>query len=260
MVNKKKTKNEPNGYACIYSRVSTVDQSEEGHSLDAQYQECKRYIDYKQYKLVGEYSDKGISGTCRKRQGLRDCIDKLDSIDSHGKPKVIVFYSLSRLSRDICYFTRIYEELKEKGIVMASISENIDMSGASGKMIMMILSTFSDFEREQISERTKMVLKNIKEKEKRWIGRCPYGFRIRKEDGKLVVVPEELEMVNTIFFMREKYKTPYQKIADELTGDWSRNKVFQLYHLKDNYKDIYPKYAGSDQLGEITEILNWYKD
>ncbi|MEE9311133.1 MAG: recombinase family protein [Planctomycetota bacterium] len=71
-------------------------------------------------------------------------------------------YSLSRLCRSTKDAINISEQLDKSGADLVSLSERLDTTSASGKMIFRMLAVLSEFERDQISERTKAALAHKK--------------------------------------------------------------------------------------------------
>ena len=129
--------------AGIYARVSTREQD-----IDKQVQElieyCKR--NNHDYEL---YVDKGISGSKESRPEFNKLMEdiRLKKID------LVVCYKIDRLSRSIQHFLLIFTELQNKGIGLISITQPIDTTSASGRLLMQIISAFAEFEREMIRER-----------------------------------------------------------------------------------------------------------
>ncbi|MFH1311496.1 MAG: recombinase family protein [Nanoarchaeota archaeon] len=143
--------------AGIYARVSTKEQD-----IDKQVQElidyCKRHS--YDYKL---YVDKGISGVKESRPEFNRLMEdvRLRKID------LVVCYKIDRLSRSMQHFLQIFTELQNKGIGLVAISQPIDTTSASGRLLMQIISAFAEFEREMIIERVTLGKKRSKKKQGR---------------------------------------------------------------------------------------------
>lgn len=120
-----------------YARVSTDNQ------------ELNRQIDLlNQYSVDEIYSEK-ITGTKRNRPKLNELMRRVRNGDS------IVIESLSRLGRSTKDLLNIMSELKEKGVQVISLKENIDTDTPTGQLIITVLSAISQFERDVIVQRTK---------------------------------------------------------------------------------------------------------
>ena len=94
-----------------------------------------------------------VSGIKTKRPQLVECLRSLREGD------VLIVWRLDRLGRSVPELIKIMLELQQRGIEFKSLSEAIDTSTATGKMIFHMLAAFAEFERNLISERTKAGLK-----------------------------------------------------------------------------------------------------
>jgi len=112
---------------------------------------------------------------------------------AHG---VLVVYSLSRLARNTEETIAMGNRLAKAGADLVSLSEKIDTTSATGKMIFRLLASLAEFERDQISERTTMALGYKKSQNER-VGELPYGFQ-ESPDGKLIPHAGEQANIATI--------------------------------------------------------------
>lgn len=199
-----------NKQAIGYLRVSTQDQAEEGVSLEAQRSKINAWCSLNDYTLTAVYEDAGISGSSmRKRPGLQQAMDDV------GKDAALVCYSISRLSRSTRDMLDIAEKLQAKGADLVSLSEQIDTTSAAGRMVFRLLASLSEFERDQIAERTKAALAHKKAIGEKY---APVPFGFREVDGRLVEVKREARIVVKILEQRAAGKT-LQSIADQLNTD-----------------------------------------
>ena len=160
-----------------YIRVSTVEQAEQGYSLEDQSRRIKAYCVAREIDLVGVIADVGISGADPERSGLGGVLAVLED----GYADALVVTKLDRLSRSACLMLTITEELEAAGIAIVSITESIDTSTPAGKFFRTILAGVAEFEKELITER--MVAgkraKQLKLGPAAYLGgpTVPYGFR-----------------------------------------------------------------------------------
>ena len=139
--------------ACVYTRVSTAEQANEGYSIDEQERMCKAAIESKGWRYSGTFSDPGISGRTMDRPGLQSMIQAI------GRKEVnaVVIYKLDRLSRKQRDTMTIIEDVLLKNeIALVSINETLDTSTPWGRAMIGILSSFNQMESENIQMRTAM--------------------------------------------------------------------------------------------------------
>ena len=195
-----------------YVRVSTEDQANEGVSLDAQKAKLAAWCLANDYELSKVLVDAGLSGgRADNRPGLQSAIEEACKTKS-----ALVVYSLSRLARSTKDTIAIGERLDKAGADLVSLSEKIDTTSAAGKMIFRMLAVMAEFEKDQISERTKMAMAHKKSKSER-VGTIPFGFDL-SSDG--VTLTENAVEQATIKTIRELGSRGFslRDIADNLTS------------------------------------------
>jgi DNA invertase Pin-like site-specific DNA recombinase len=124
-----------------YARVSTADQN-----LDLQRDALQKYGCTQIYEDVA-------SGKNSNRQELEHCLKSLRTGD------VLVVWRLDRLGRSLSDLVRILGELESRGVGFASVTESIDTTSATGKLMLHMIGAFAEFERNLIRERTNEGLK-----------------------------------------------------------------------------------------------------
>ncbi len=133
--------------AALYVRVSTDTQADEGYSIDEQLDRLKAYCKAQDWTVGGIYRDPGYSGSNLDRPGMRKLMAEATGYD------VVVVYRLDRLSRSQKDTLHLIEDVFPSFV---SITESFDTSTSVGKMMVGILSAFSQLERERIKERMQM--------------------------------------------------------------------------------------------------------
>ncbi len=196
--------------AIAYIRVSTEEQATEGVSLNAQRSRVEAWCVVNDFQLAGVFVDAGISG---KRADNRPELQ--NALTAVTKTKgVLVVYSLSRLARSTKDTIAISERLNRANADLVSLSEKIDTTSAAGKMVFQMLAVLAEFERNQISERTKAAMSHMRE-QGRFLGEVPFGYDLRADGETLIENPGELETIALIKSLREKGYS-LQGIAKEL--------------------------------------------
>lgn len=176
-----------------YVRVSTQGQADDGVSLEAQKAKIRAWCEVNDYELVAVYED-AISGTKANIEGRQTAID-----NSEGK--ALVVYSLSRFARSTKDTLHLAEKLDKQGTDLVSLTEKIDTTTAAGKMVFRMLAVLNEFERDQISERTRAALAHKKANNEKY---APVPFGYREVNKRLVEVKKEAQIVAEILRMREQ--------------------------------------------------------
>ena len=201
--------------AIAYFRVSTVGQAVDGVSLEMQRAKVRAWASLHDAEIVAEYADEGLSGKRADRPGLVSAL-------SHAKREkaALVVYSLSRLSRSTLDTLQLTTDLERAGCDLVSLSEKLDTSTPAGRVVFRVLAALSEFEREQLAERTRGAILHLKAKGQRY-GSIPHGFR--DEGGQLVRDERESRIVELVQSLRARGLS-LRKISDELTARGAFNR------------------------------------
>jgi DNA invertase Pin-like site-specific DNA recombinase len=148
----------------IYARVSTKN----GQDPEMQIAELREYIRNRKWKIAGEYVDRGISGASDSRPEL----NRLMADASRRRFDVVAVWKFDRFARSVTHLLRALETFRALGIEFVSLSENIDTSTPTGKMVFTVLASVSELERSLIGERVRAGLRNAKARGTR-LGRPP---------------------------------------------------------------------------------------
>lgn len=179
----------PSDGCVLYVRVSTARQAEAGVSLNAQRRWLALWAQAQGYRVLGCHVDAGISGgRADNRPALQDA---LDQACEHGA--VLAVYALSRLARSTKDALTIADRLEKAGADLVSLSESIDTTSAAGKMVFRMLAVLAEFERDLVSERTRLALAHKRGCGEKTGGKVPFGYR--DDDGQLVEVPQQQEAI-----------------------------------------------------------------
>ncbi len=184
----------------IYTRKSTSENLDmDFNTLDAQREAAELYIRSQASQgwvvLPDRYDDGGFTGGNMDRPGLQRLIDDIEA----GKVDCVVVYKVDRLSRSLLDFAKLIEVFDQKGIGFVSTTQQFNTSTSLGRLVLNILLSFAQFEREMISERTRDKMGAARRKGK-WVGGPPVlGYAVDRERRRLVVVPDEAEQARAIF-------------------------------------------------------------
>ena len=179
----------------IYKRVSTTMQVD-GYSLDAQAEKLKRYAEFQDMKIMGEYSDEGKSG--KSIEGRGQFLQMMRDIES-GKDKVdyVLVFKLSRFGRNAADVLNSLQHMQDYGVNLICVEDGIDSSKDAGKLMISVLSAVAEIERENILIQT-MEGRKQKAREGKWNGGfAPYGYKL--ENGELLIAEDEVEIIRVIY-------------------------------------------------------------
>jgi DNA invertase Pin-like site-specific DNA recombinase len=132
--------------AAIYARVSTPDQH-----IETQLYALRELAARRGFEIVHEYTDIGVSGSKARRGGLDALL-----ADAHRRRfSIVLVAAFDRVARSVKHFLTVVDELNDLGIEFVSARENIDTSGAMGRMFVTIIGCIAELERSLIVERIK---------------------------------------------------------------------------------------------------------
>lgn len=179
----------------IYTRVSTSMQVD-GYSLDAQKDKLRKYAEFQNMLVAGEYCDEGKSG--KNIEGRPEFLRMLRDIES-GKDGVsfVLVFKLSRFGRNAADVLTSLQRMQDFGVNLICVEDGIDSSKDSGKLMISVLSAVAEIERENILVQT-MEGRRQKAREGKWNGGfAPYGYKL--VDGHLQIAEEEAEVIRIIY-------------------------------------------------------------
>ena len=152
--------------AAIYARVSTPDQH-----LEAQLYDLRDLAAKRDYTVIREFEDRGVSGSKSKRAGL----DAMLSSARRREFDVLLVAAFDRIARSTKNFLEIVDELNELGIEFVSAREAIDTSGPMGRMFIALVGSIAELERSLITERIKAGMRRVRLEGGR-LGRAPLNI------------------------------------------------------------------------------------
>ena len=182
----------------IYTRKSSEEGlDQEFNSLDAQYESCKSYIASQKHEgwtvIRERYDDGGFSGGSMERPGLKALLTDVAA----GKIDVVVIYKIDRLTRSLADFARIVELLEKHGASFVSVTQSFNTKTSMGRLMLHVLLSFAQFEREVGAERVRDKIAASKAKGMWMGGTVPLGYDA--VERKLVVNEPEAEIVRALF-------------------------------------------------------------
>jgi len=134
-----------------------------GQDPEVQSREIREYCQRRRWKLMDEYVDTVISGAKERSPEL----DRLIADAHRRKFDVAVVWRFDRFARSVSHLLRALETFRALGIEFVSLSEQVDTTTPTGKMILIVLGAVAELERSLIAERVRAGLRNARAKGKR---------------------------------------------------------------------------------------------
>jgi DNA invertase Pin-like site-specific DNA recombinase len=182
-----------------YTRVSTREQAEDGHGLDAQRHEITRTAEARGWQVVAWSTDAGVSGgQLDRRAGWSRAIELVES----GEVDAIVATKIDRVSRSVADFAGLVARAKEHKWNLVVLDIGLDLSTPTGEFVATIMCAAAQLERRMIGQRTKDGLAAAKAK----------GVRLGRP-------PEVTDDVAARVVQLRSTGATLAEIADELTQD-----------------------------------------
>jgi len=195
--------------AVAYLRVSTDKQAEHGVSLDAQRAKVEAYASLYDLDLVDVVVDAGVSAKTLERPGLGRALAMLEGDEADA----ILVVKLDRLTRSVGDLGHLLDTYFAPGRwALMSVSENIDTRSAAGRLVLNVLASVAQWEREATGERTRAALAFKKQKGEYTGGRPPYGWRVAADGVHLEVYPPEQTVIVEARRAREEGMS-YRKVS-----------------------------------------------
>ncbi|MES1053351.1 recombinase family protein [Bacillus thuringiensis] len=177
----------------IYRRVSTDMQAEKGSSLEAQKERLNAFAVSQGWAVTKDYVDEGYSAKDMNRPALQRMLS-----DMRDKQfDIILVYKIDRLCRSVRDLNDMIKEFEVCNVKFKSSTESLDTTTATGRMMINIIGTLAQWEREQTAERVSMIM-NERSKKGLWNGGpMPYGYILKNDT--VSIIEGEAKLVNFCF-------------------------------------------------------------
>jgi len=209
----------------IYTRKSTEDGLEqEFNSLDAQRLSGENYVRSQEgegWRVIPDlYDDGGFTGGNMDRPALKRLIADIEA----GKIDCVVVYKVDRLSRSLLDFSRILELFEKHHVSFVSVTQLFNTANSMGRLMLNVLLSFAQFEREIISERTRDKIAAARRQGK-WVGGMPLlGYDVTSPGSRLTLNESEAAQVRAIFDLYLQERSLIRVIAELDQRGWNSKK------------------------------------
>ena len=247
--------------AALYIRVSTEEQAMHGLSLTAQRDTLAQYAQENGLKVVGIYTDEGI--TARKKYRNRAAFMRMLEDVQANQIDIILFIKLDRWFRNVADYYEVQRILDNHRVQWIATEENYDTTTANGRLHLNIKLSIAQDESDRTSERIKFVFDNKVKRGEVISGKVPLGYKI--ENKKLVIDPQTAPIVQDIFqqytvirsvralreYVLNKYSLVYGQTGIRALLDNER--YIGRAHGQD---DFCPPLISSEQFQQVQELLS----
>jgi site-specific DNA recombinase len=184
----------------VYTRKSTEEGLDQDfNSLDAQREAAEAYIHSQAHAgwtcLPERYDDGGYTGSNLDRPALQHLLADIQA----GQVDCVLTHRVDRLSRSLLDFARLMETFEAHHVAFVSVTQHFNSGTSMGRLVLNVLLSFAQFERELIAERTRDKVAAARRKGKWSGGLPPLGYDVDVQTKKLVINAEEAARVRAIF-------------------------------------------------------------
>jgi site-specific DNA recombinase len=170
----------------------------------------------KDWDLVNVYIDEGLSAKTLNRTGLQQVVTTLKSRDIDA----VIVYKLDRLTRSVIDLNKLIELFDRYNVALVSLVESLDATSATGRLMLNLLASVSQWEREVIGERTRDAMTYLKANNRIYT-REIFGYDI--DNSQVIPNYREQQNIKRMYNLRSEGLS-YQAIADTLNADGIRAK------------------------------------
>jgi site-specific DNA recombinase len=190
--------------------VSTEKQADFGVSLEAQQEKVRAMAVVQGAELVEIIIDAGESAKSLNRPGMTKLLALVDS----GAIDTVIIAKLDRLTRSVKDLAELLERFNRRGVSLVSVADALDTRSAAGRLVLNIMVSVSQWEREAIGERTRDAMHHKRANGER-VGTVPFGYRMAADGLHLEADSAEQGILSRIRELKSAGHTT-RKIADEL--------------------------------------------
>ena len=252
----------PRKRCAVYCRVSSDERlMQEFNSIDAQKESGQAYVASQRSEgwipVVDDYDDPGFSGGNTERPGLKRLMADIE----RGLVDIVVVYKIDRLTRSLADFSKMVEVFERQGVSFVSVTQQFNTTTSMGRLMLNVLLSFAQFEREVTGERIRDKIAASKRKGL-WMGGVPpLGYDVA---NRLLVVNEtESQLVRRIFGEMLTIGSP-TRIAQGLASEGITTKAWTTQDgqvrsgTQMDRKYLYKLLRNRIYLGELSHKGSWF--
>lgn len=230
-----------------YTRVSTEEQAAEGVSLEAQRVRLEAYCTAQGWAAPEVVIDAGISAKSLDRPGLTQVLNDV----RRKKVDVLLVLKLDRLTRSVADLAPLVKTLERGNCQLVSLGESLDTTTAAGRLMLNLLVSVSQWEREAIAERTTTALRHMRDTRQAY-NHTPLGFR--REGDRLIEDDLEMKTARRVVKLYREGRSMNQiavtmnegKVPTKLGGRWHASTVKRVLDRAQIYSGVSPNSSNPD--------------
>lgn len=209
--------------AAVYCRKSTDENlHSDFNSLDAQREACLAYITSMKSEgwmaLEQTYEDAAVSGGTVDRPALKQMLTDIES----GMIDAVVVVKLDRLSRSLSQFLQLMEFMEDYNVAFCAVTQQINTASSAGRLLVNVLMSFAQFEREIGSERTREKVQAARKKGRYIGGHPPLGYDVDPATHQLTVNRREAEIVRELFHLYLERRSLLEVVKEVNARGWTK--------------------------------------
>jgi DNA invertase Pin-like site-specific DNA recombinase len=255
-------RSKPRQRCAVYCRVSSDERlDQEFNSIDAQKEAGHAYVASQRAEgwipVADDYDDPGFSGGNTERPGLKRLLADIE----RGQIDIVVVYKIDRLTRSLADFSKMVEVFERHNVSFVSVTQQFNTTTSMGRLMLNVLLSFAQFEREVTGERIRDKIAAAKRKGM-WMGGVPpLGYDV--ENRQLVINEAEAAVVRRIFAEMLTIGSPTQ-IAANLTAEgittkaWTTQEGITRAGARIDKKYLHKLLRNRIYLGELSHKGTWY--
>lgn len=201
-----------------YVRVSTDKQADFGVSLEAQTEKVRAMAVVQGVELIDVIVDAGESAKSLQRPGMARLLALVDA----GAIQTVIIAKLDRLTRSVADLAELLKRFERRHVSLVSVADSLDTRTAAGRLVLNIMVSVSQWEREAIGERTRDAMRHKRANGER-VGTVPYGYRLDGSGERLEPEPAEQRAIARIAALRRSGLTT-RAIAATLNAEGLRTR------------------------------------
>lgn len=214
--------------AVIYCRFSPRPRAEDDLSNEKQAERCRAYCAAFEWDVLDVFEDAALSGEhSENRPGLQAAI----KLACKNKAALVV-YDLSRLTRDIIDGAAIERELRRREASLVSVTEHIDCSHYTGRLVYHVLLGIAQMERERIAERTKKAMLKYQSEGRRMSKEPPFGYAVDPADPARLIKDEREQAIIQLVLQWRDEGISYRDIATRLAFEGYKPREGDKWHTR----------------------------